>query len=157
MNEEILQKIVNLSEEFFDLTKDPRQVSLTKESFQKFHLLHPKTIIYRLDNGDPMSWIFVIPTSQVLMERFLEGEITERDLLELSEPNDSYDALYLCSAFTVPKHRRKGYVVGLAKEAIDHIPHTEDAHFFAWPISSEGEQIIKKLEKILGISIKIKK
>jgi len=112
--------------------------------------------VYRLENGEPISWVVVLPTQAELMEKFLKGEINESELLDLTKSQDRYEALYICAAFTVPEHRRKGFVLQMFKEALDAIPHTDDAKLFAWPFSNEGRKIIEKLNQVLGVKILIK-
>lgn len=156
MDEKVLDKMLNIGEQFFGTASDPSQMPATRESFHKLQKLHPKTVVYRLENGEPVSWVVVLPTSTELMEKFLKGEINERELLDLTEPQDRYAALYLCAAFTVPEHRRRGYAVEMFKEAIEAIPHTKDVKLFAWIFSEEGRKLTEKLNSILGAKILIK-
>lgn len=157
MDEVILEKILNTAERFFGTVNDPEQMPVSKESLYKLQKLHPKTFLYKTLNNEPVSWTVVLPTSKELAEKFIQGKINERELLDMTEPKKEYEALYLCSAFTVPEHRRKGYAIEMLKEAIDGIPHAAKAEFFVWPYSEEGGAVIKKLEEILGRKIKIRK
>jgi hypothetical protein len=129
---------------------------VSKESLYKLQKLHPKTFLYKTLNNEPVSWAVVLPTSQKLAEEFIQGKINERELLDMTEPKKEYEALYLCSAFTVPEHRRRGYAIEMLKEAINGIPHVAEAEFFVWPYSEEGKAVIKKLEEIIGKKIRIK-
>jgi hypothetical protein len=156
MDEKVLDKMLNIAERFFRTESDSNQMPITRESFYKLQKLHPKTLVYRLEKGEPVSWVVVLPTQIELMEKFLKGEINERELLDLTKSQDRYGALYLCAAFTVPEYRRKGFVVQMFKEILDAIPHTDDIKLFAWPFSDEGRKIIEKLNQILGVKILIK-
>lgn len=156
MDEKVLNKMLNIAEEFFGTSSDPDQMPITKESFYKLQQLHPKTVVYKLENGEPISWVVVLPTQIELMEKFLKGEINERELLDLTKPQDEYEALYLCAAFTVPEHRRKGYIVEMFKEAIRDIPHTKNTRLFAWPFSREGRELAEKLNTSLDNQVLIK-
>jgi hypothetical protein len=156
MDEKILDKMLNIAEKFFVTESDPNQMPITKESFYKLQRLHPKTVVYRLENGEPISWVIVLPTQTELMEKFLKGKINERELLDMTKPQEKYEALYLCAAFTVPEHRRRGYILQMIQEAIDAIPHTEDVKLFAWIFSDEGRKIVERLNKILGVRILVK-
>lgn len=129
---------------------------MTRESFYKLQELHPKTVVYRLKNGEPISWVVVLPTQIELMGKFLRGEINECELLDLTKPQDRYEALYLCAAFTVPEHRRRGLVIEMFKETVDAIPHIENVKLFAWLFSDEGRKIAEKLNQILGVKILVK-
>lgn len=156
MNDKILNTMLNIAEQYFKSESDPNQIPITRESIYKIQKLHPKTVICRLENGEPISWVTVLPTQIELMEKFLIGEINERELLNLTKVRDSYEALYLCSAFTVPKHRGQGLAVKMFLEAIDAIPHAKNVQLFAWLFSQEGGKVIEKLNQILGMKILIK-
>lgn len=156
MDKKILDKMLNIAEQFFGSADDSDQMPITEESFYKLQKLHPKTVIYKLENGEPVSWVVVLPTQVDLMDRFLKGEINERELLDLSKPQEIYEALYFCVAFTVPRHRRKGHALEMFKEAIESIPHTENVKLFAWLFSKEGGHLIRKLGLDLGKKIYIK-
>lgn len=152
----IIEKMLALAEDFFATQNDPGQIPVNEETLQKLRRLHSATILYRLEDGEFVSWVISLPTQRFLMEQFLEGAITERELLELTKPEDSYEALYLCAAFTVAAHRRKGYVLGLFAEALRRLPLTADAPLFAWPVSYEGKMIAEKLHHLLPRLLLIK-
>ena len=157
MDEKILEKMLSVAENFFKTASDSSQIPINKESFYKIQRLHPKTLLYKTKNNKPISWIVILPTSKKLADEFLQGKISERELLDKSNPQKEYEALYLCAAFTIPKYRRKGYVIEMLNEAIGSIPHTDDIKLFAWSYSQEGKSLIKKLEKTLGGKIELKK
>ena len=156
MDEKILDKIMRIAEKFFDTATDPTQMPISKESLDKLQRLHPDTFAYKLENGEPVSWIVVLPTTKKLAEEFLSGKINERELLDMTEPQEKYEALYLCSAFTVPGSRRKGYAEELIKKSLASMPLIPGALFFAWPFSEEGRVMIEKMEKELDVQIRLK-
>ena len=157
MNEEILQKIMTITERFFETATDPEQIPTKKDSLRKLLALHPGTFQYRIENNEPVSWVMVLPTSNALAEKFLQDQITERELLDMTEPQPEYDAIYLCAAFTVKGYRRKGHVLDMLKDALCTIPHAQNVKIFAWPYSDEGEFLIRRLERELGTTIHIKR
>ena len=154
---EIADKILKISDAFFDSIDDPEQLPATKESREKLRQLHVNSRWCRLRHGEPISWIVVLPTTKILMRQFLDGIITERQLLNLSEPQEVYDALYLAVAFTIPEHRGHGYSKDMFRRAIEGIPHTEDVALFCWPVSDEGSGLAESLAKELEKEIFIKK
>ncbi|MGQ3685658.1 MAG: hypothetical protein ACUBOA_11735 [Candidatus Loosdrechtia sp.] len=156
MDEKTLEKMLEITERFFRTANDPNQMPISKKSFCKLLELHPKTVIYKIENGEPISWVVVLPTSDELAEKFLKGEINERELLDMTQPQEQYEALYLCAAFTVPEHRRRGYVIRMLEEAIDSIPHTANVKLFSWPYSKEGRLVVEKLSKVMGVDILLK-
>lgn len=157
MDEDIFTKMDSIAERVFGMANDPDQIPVSQETDDKLLKLHPKSFVFKEENGEPISWVVVVPTSIELANRFLGGEITEREMFALSEPQKEYGALYLCSAITVPEKQRRGYAVELFKEAIAGIPHVVDVKIFAWPISEKGELLLQRLEKELAITIERKK
>ena len=156
MEEKNLDKILDMAEDFFKTESDSKQILIGKESFYKLQRLHPKTVVCKLENGELISWVVILPTQVELMEKFLNDEINERELLDMTEVQEKYEALYLCAAFTVHKYRRKGYALQMFKEAIDAISKTENVKLFTWLFSEEGGKIIEKLNQILGTKILVK-
>ena len=55
------------------------------------------------------------------MNRFINSEISEKELFELTPLNASYDAVYLCSALVLEEYRRKGITKQLCISAIENI------------------------------------
>lgn len=157
MDEKVVEKMMKIAEEFYGTETDLTQIPVGKESGEKLWRLHPNSELAKIENGEPLSWVVVVPTDSDLADQFLRGEITERELLNLTEPKDTYEALYLCSAFTIPKERGKGYALALLQEAIEKIPHIPNVKLFAWPYTPEGEGLIKKLENKIGQTIELKK
>lgn len=157
MDKIILDKIMVVAEKFFGTENDSEQIPVNLESYNKLQKPHLKTVICKMEKGEPASWIVVVPTQEKLAEKFIKGKISERKLLDLSRPQKKYEALYFCSAFTVPEYRRRGYAVELFKEAVESIPHVPAAKFFAWIYSKEGGILVKKISKELGIKIDLKK
>lgn len=157
MDKKIFDKMREIAEKFFKTANDPNQIPIGEESLRKFQKLHPKTIIYRTENNEPISWVVVLPTSNELADKFLRGEINEWELLDMTRPQRQYEALYFCAAFTIPEYRKKGFIIEMLKEAIDTIPHIKDVRIFTWPYSQEGRLLIEKLERVLDIKIELKK
>lgn len=156
MDDKVIEKIFDISERFFGTAADPTQIPSTMEAHRKFRRLYPKTIAYWLEDGEPVSWAMVLPTQRALMDRFLAGEITEYQMLELTVPQEKYEALYLFLTFTVEEHRRKGYAESLFKEAIAAIPLVAKAPLFGWAFSEAGGKLLEKLQKTLGRDILVK-
>jgi len=151
------QKMDKITEQIFGTEKDPDQIPINRESGEKLEKLTPHWIKYALDDkGEPIAWSIVVPTSLEMMNKFLRGGITEKELLDLTKPQDMYEALYLCAIVTVPEHQRKGYALKLTIESINSIPHVENVKLFVWPYSTEGAKFIEKLSKSLKINILLK-
>jgi len=156
MEDSILKAILEISEEFFHTKDDPRQIPTTMEASKKILDLCPGAFSYKIENGVPVSWVIVIPTQKEVAEKFLRGELNERELLENTKKESVYDALYLQIVFTVPEFRGKGLPILLFEKAIFEAPISENALFFAWAYSKEGKALVQKLSRILNKDIRIK-
>lgn len=141
------EKTRRIAEEFYGTVHHPDQIPITGESQQKLFQLHPKTVLFKLVDNEPVSWIVVLPTSQTLAEKFVNGEVTEKELFDKTTPSDVYEALYICSVFTVREHQRKGYGTGLLSEALEGIPLQPDPYLCCWIYSKEGEAMFRALSK----------
>lgn len=151
------QKMDRIAEDIFGTEKDPGQIPITKEYGEILERLTPHWIKYRLDDyGEPIAWSVVVPTQLDLMHKFMRGEITEKELVDLTKHQDEYEALYLCAAVTIPQYRRKGYALETMIEAINNVPHVENAVLFAWAYSEEGRKLVEKLSGVLGDKILVK-
>jgi hypothetical protein len=156
MEDSVLNTILEISEEFFHTKDDPTQIPTTMEASKKILDLYPGAFSYKMENGTPVSWVIVIPTQKEIAEKFLRGELNERELLENTKKEDVYDALYLQIAFTLPEFRGKGFPICLFKKAIAKAPISNDAMFFAWAYSKEGKALIQKTSAVLQKKIHIK-
>lgn len=152
---EIENQVVAAYEATFGTKTDPDQMQVTQESREKITKLMPNWLVYRVGQvGELMAFANVVPTTREVAERFLSGEITEREILELTKSQERYTALYLCSAVTLPEYRRQGLALELSKELIANALLTDDALLFAWIFSNEGDRLVRKLESELGREIK---
>lgn len=152
-----VQKTLEITEQFYGTASHPEQIPIIKDSFDKLMSLHPEAIKLKADeNGEPLSWVVVIPTGKDLMEKFLKNEITEKELFDRAVEEKKFEALYLCSAFTIPEYRGKGYAKELLKEAINEFAPTDTIPLYGWIYSKEGEKLVKVLGQELGRKIKTK-
>ena len=147
---EIQAESMRIAEDYFGTSDDPDQIRVSDESMAKLRALHPASVLCRVEGGHPVSWVVTVPTSRELANQFLEGRITEAELLERSQPQEMYDAVYLCASFTVPEYRGRGYALDLRKRVLAAIPQTKDALLFSWPFSEEGKGLLKRLSQELN-------
>ena len=151
------QKMDLIAEQIFGTYHDPEQISVTKESGVKLEKLTPHWIEYEVDSkGDPIAWVVVLPTSKELADKFLSKEITEKQLLDLTNSQDVYSAIYLCAAITIPKYQLQGLARKLFVKAINKIPKTPDYILFAWPIGDGGQAVAERVGEDLGRDIRIR-
>jgi predicted GNAT family acetyltransferase len=88
------------------------------------------------------------------MNLFLEGKLTERELLEQTQPGDNFEAIYLCSAYVLPEFRKQGLTQKLTLDAIKSMQndHAIKALFY-WPFSEEGKQLAQTVASQLMLPL----
>jgi len=147
----VQEKARQIAESFFGTNDDPTQIKISVEAFEKFKSISPDSILYEIDEkGEPISWVANLPTTKELMNKFLNGEINERELMDLTTSQGRYSAVYLCAAFTLPEHRRKKLASKLMNESISRIPLIENFDLFSWSVSPEGLSMVKNMEREIG-------
>ena len=156
MNQEAFEKVLRMSEEFFGTATDPNQMPVNQESADKLQSIHPDTVVYKFnEKGDPIAWVVVVPTSLGVMDKFVHKKISERELLDLAAKEKRFESLYLCGAFVLPEHRRKGYALELTKMAINKISGGRKLPLYSWIYSPEGRGLIDQLAKNLKQTITV--
>lgn len=151
------ERMIKLAEDVFDIRNDPDQLSVNEDVIKHLQEIHPDTVSEYADKNGPAVWILIIPTTLDLMNKFVEGKITEKQLYELTPLNIKYEALYLCSAMVLEEYRRKGIAKKLAIEAIESIRKTHPLKaLFVWAFSKEGESLAENIAKQVGLPLKNK-
>lgn len=140
-------------EKFFHTEVDTTQIPATLEGFRRIEKLHPSAVKCFMDGDDIVSVALTIPTTKELAKKFIAGDITERELLERSEPKERYEALYFHLAFTLRAYRGRKLTEKMFEEAVREIPCEKDAMYFAWSFSDGGNKVLDALENDLGIII----
>jgi hypothetical protein len=150
-------RMMELIDEVFATRNDPGQIQVTPQQRKKLEQIHPATLSEKANEDGPLIWILLIPVIQDVMEDFLAGTINEKELLGQTQPGQNYEAIYLCSATTLPEARGKGDTKKLTLDAIhaiqkDHVIK----NLFVWPFSEEGKKLAKKIARELGLELRIK-
>lgn len=149
-----LNRMIRLAEEFFDVKNDPEQISVDEETRARLLAVHPNTMSEVRNENGPIVWILVIPTTTEVMDQFLIKKINEQQILQLTPPGLSYEAVYLCSALVLPEHRGKGLAKQSAVQAIREIQKQHPIkHLFAWTFSVEGEGLAVSIAKALDLPL----
>jgi hypothetical protein len=148
------ERIIHLADEVFSSRTDPDQLNVDENVMAHLQLIHPDTMSEYDDGNGPVCWILCIPTTLDLMTKFINQEISERELYELTPLNTKYEAIYLCSALLLEEFRGKGIAQSLAVKAIESIKldHSIKALFF-WAFSKEGEKLAEKLSGLMGLPL----
>jgi len=149
-----LARMVALADEFFGARADPDQLVVDADVMEKLRGIHPSTLSEACNEDGPIAWVLLIPTTHQRMERFVRGELGERQLLEIPETGPRFEALYLCSALVLPEYRGKGIARRLAADAIEAM--VEDfpiKELFVWGFSTEGSALAKSLARSSGLPL----
>ena len=148
------ERMIQLAEDSFAAKNDPAQLDVDEKVIKHLQRIHPATLSEYNDGKGPAVWILLIPTSLDLMKRFLNKNITEQELLELTPLGASYKALYLCSALVLPEYRAKGIAKRLTLEAIESIRKKHPLQtLFVWPFSQEGEALANIVARSVSLPL----
>jgi GNAT superfamily N-acetyltransferase len=157
MPDDNLKRMIALAEEFFDVKNDPDQISVDEKTRTRLLAIHPNTMTEVRNDGGPIVWILVIPTTTDVMEQFLARQINEQQLLQKTSPDRRYEAVYLCSALVLPEHRGKGMAKRAAVQAVREIQKQHPIKdLFAWTFSADGERLAVSIAKELGLPLRLR-
>ncbi len=150
-------RMIQLAETVFNSKADANQLDVDEDVISHLKSIHPATLSEYNDENGPAVWILMIPTTIDLMNRFLENDISEKELYELTPKNIQYESIYLCSALVLEEFRRKGIAKKLTLSAIESIKKDHPIKYlFIWPFSKEGLSLAEKVAGSTQIPLKIK-
>ena len=150
------EQMRQIAERFYGTASHPDQIQINHDAEVKLRALHSHAVLCVIADHQPVSWIVVVPTQKALARKFLDHAMTERALYDQTLSQSIYDALYLCSVFTLPAYRRKGYAADLLREVMKHIPLTKDALLFGWLYSKEGEALYRAMQKEYPAKVEVR-
>jgi GNAT superfamily N-acetyltransferase len=148
------ERLIQLADEVFAVKSDPTQLDVNQEVLERLNKIHPATVSEYDDGNGPAAWVLLIPTTLDLMNRFLETEISEKELFELTPLNAKYEVIYLCSALVLEEYRRKGITKQLCINGIESIrkEHPLKAAF-VWAFSKEGDLAAETIARLAGLPL----
>lgn len=153
-----LERMFEVIESTFATRSDPGQLQVTEKQMAKLVALHPATLSEVADEHGPLIWVLLIPTTENTMHEFLSEKITEKQLLEKTSNGESYNALYLCSATTLPEYRGKGETKKLCLKAISAIRKDHPIKtLFVWPFSEGGNALAQGIATTCGLPLLTRK
>ncbi len=147
-------RMMQLIDEVFATRQDPNQLQVSQAEMKKLKQIHPATLSELADENGPVIWALLIPTTNEVMNDFLAGKISEKDILTKTKPEEEYNCIYLCSVTTLPEYRGKGQSKKLCLDSIkaickDHPIQT----LFVWPFTKEGELLAGSIAKACGLPL----
>ena len=147
-------RMIGLVTSFFDVKNDPDQLNVNEEVIERLHEIHPATLSEYIDGDGPVVWILVIPTTTDVMNRFINGTISEGQLYNETITGAKYDAIYLCSATVLPEYRNKGLAKQITIDAIKSIAKDYPIRsLFYWPFSDEGKAVAQSVAKEVALPL----
>ena len=149
-----LERLIQLADEVFSVKSDPSQLDVDQSVRDRLLRMHPSTLSEYNEGNGPCAWVLLIPTTLELMHRFVSGEITEKELYELTPLDVPYEAIYLCSALVLDEYRRKGITKKLALDAISKMQKKHPIKAaFVWAFSSEGDRAAEVIAELAGLPL----
>ena len=154
MSKTNFERLIELSDEVFSSRTDPDQLNVNENVMEHLQLIHPDTISEYDEGNGPVCWVLCIPTTLDLMNQFINKEISERELYELTPLNAKYEAIYMCSALLLEEFRGKGIAQRVGMKAIENmmVDHSIKALFF-WSFSKEGEKLAQKVSGLMSLPL----
>ncbi len=153
-----LQRMLDLVEEtFYERNDAGGQITVNEEERAQLLAISPHGLSEYDDGNGPAIWLLLIPTTTELMDSFIDGHINEVSLLLNTPIGASYDALYLCSAITLPEYRHKGLTMKLALDAVNNICQTHPIQsLFYWPFSDDGKKLAERIATSLSLPLMVR-
>ncbi len=150
-------RMMQVIEDTFAMRDDPGQIEVNAQQRRKLEALHASTLSELANEDGPLIWVLLVPTTRALMYAFLDGSISEKELLEQTPVGVAYDCLYLCSVSALPEVRGKGKSKDLCLQAIRAIAANHPIQcLFVWPFSKEGLLLAQGIGKELGMEVLVK-
>lgn len=148
----------DLAEQYFHMEENHDQIPATKENIDWiYNNIRECDNLIRY-NGKIIGFAFIIPSNKNIMQEFISGEISERELFEETKKMKLYedvDAIYLCSSFTMPEFRGKGLSTEAIIKAIKKLMEKMNRKpvLFFWKFTEEGERLARKSAEMLGLEL----
>jgi hypothetical protein len=151
------ERMLQLADEVFASRTDPDQIDVNEGVLNHLRRIHPATVSGHEESDGPVAWVLVIPTTKKLMDNFMKGKISERELYELTPLGIKYETIYLCSAMVLKEYRRRGLAKELTLKAIESIKKDHPIKsLFVWTFSKEGLEGSKAIAKRTGLPLYVK-
>ena len=143
------ERMIQLSDDVFSSRTDPDQLNVNENVMEHLQLIHPDTMS-EYDNGNgPVCWILCIPTTLDLMTKFVNQNISEKELYDLTPLNTKYEAIYLCSALLLEEFRGQGIATYMLRYGLEFMRQRGEDRIFI-SCHHENEASRRVIEKCGG-------
>lgn len=157
MTQTNFERMLQLADDVFSSKTDPHQLDISESVLDYLRKIHPASVSGQDEENGPVAWVLVIPTTTQLMNQFLDGKISEKELYHLTPLNKPYDVVYLCSAMVLEEHRRKGIAKKVTLQAIEAIRQDHNIKtLFAWTFTPEGLLATESIARAAGLALKLR-
>lgn len=147
-------RLLRLADEVFAARTDPEQLNMDEQLLERLRRMHPASVQEEATADGPVAWVLLIPTTAALMQQFVAGRITERELYERTPEHGPCQAVYLCSGLVLPDWRRQGIGARLAVRAIEAMRRDHPiAALCAWAFTPEGLAAARALARHCGLPL----
>ncbi len=148
------ERLIQLAEEVFAVKNDPDQLDVDQLVIDRLRRIHPATVSEFNEGSGPVAWVLMIPTTRALMDEFLNGRISEKELFERTPLDAKYEALYLCSALVLNEYRRQGIAKHLMLNAIEEIRKDHPLQsLFVWAFTEEGDRGSERISQLTSLPL----
>ncbi len=149
-----IKKTNKIAKKMFGTETDETQAKPTLKNALKLISIEKNNFICFKNNDEIIAWSVVLPTSKEAMKHFLEGNINERELFDISLSHLFFEALYLTAVIVLPEYQKKGIGSFLMKKQIKYFKEKYGINrFYALALTKEGKKLIKAMEWDLRIKI----
>ncbi|MBK6525577.1 MAG: hypothetical protein IPG07_08500 [Crocinitomicaceae bacterium] len=151
------QRMFQIIDDVFATRQDPDQLQVDEEVIKKLNEIHPACLSELADENGPVIWVLMIPTTEKVMDDFLSGKISERELLDQTRVGEKFTCLYLCSVTTLPEYRQKGETKKICLKAIEKIRvNFPIATLYVWAFTPEGESLAQRIASETKLPLKLR-
>lgn len=154
--EKDLEKICEIAENVFGTAEDPDQVDANLENSLKLRSVDSHSILVEKEGDTLVGWAVAMPSSLENMRAFLNEDISERSLFDLSVETVKHEALYLMAVIVLPEFRRRGVGKRVITKQLDYFleKYPSISQVYAWPWSEGGEALIQSLSGEFDILVR---
>lgn len=150
-----------MAEEFFKMESKPDGMPASEENKNFFLRSFPECDDVIRADGKIIGFTFIVPCNKDIMDRFLAGKITEKELGEEIKSKidyENFETVYLCSSFIKEEYRGRGLAVQGRVKSISKIIGNRKIKpiLFSWAQTKEGERSVRKTAEVLGLKLKLK-
>ncbi|MDP4012111.1 MAG: GNAT family N-acetyltransferase [Candidatus Nanoarchaeia archaeon] len=148
-----------LAEQEFGMEADPDQIQISEKTYDWIYNHIPDCLNVIKLKGEVIGHTFIIPCSEILMNKFLNKEITENELFEKIKKTvtvKNFETIYLCAAFIKSEFRRQGLASKGMVNSIKKLLSKRDIKptLFYWAFSEEGKKLATKIAENVDLDLK---